>query len=39
MNYTLLAKNVASRIYVLLWAKFAKMPGLVGGVAQQVPHL
>ena len=29
--YTLLSKNVASGIYALLLAKFAKVPGLGGG--------
>ena len=33
MIYELLSKNVASRIYALLWAKFARMPEL-GGVGQ-----
>ena len=32
MIYALLSKNGASRIYTLLWAKFARMPGLGGGV-------
>ena len=30
-NYLLLSKNVASCIYVLLLAKFSKVPGLGGG--------
>ena len=31
MIYALLSKNVTSRIYALLLAKFAKVPGLGGG--------
>ena len=31
MSYALLSKNVASRIYELLLAKFAKVPGWGGG--------
>ena len=31
MIYELLSKNVTSHIYALLWAKFARMPGLGGG--------
>ena len=34
MIYTLLSKNVASRIYVILWAKSLMMPGLGGGGGQ-----
>ena len=34
MIYALLSKNVASRIYALLLAKFAKAPGLGGGGGQ-----
>ena len=32
MIYALLSKNVVSRIYALLLAKFAKVPGLGGEV-------
>ena len=31
MNNALLAKNVARRIYAILWAKSLRMPGLGGG--------
>ena len=31
MIYARLSKNVASRIYILLWTIFARMPGLGGG--------
>ena len=34
MIYALLSKIVASRIYVILWAKSLRMPGLGGGGGQ-----
>ena len=35
MIYAVLSKNVSSRIYALLLAKFAKVPGLRGGESTQ----
>ena len=40
MIYALLSKNVASRIYAILWAKSLRMPGLGGvGVGGGQPNL
>ena len=38
MIYALLSKNVVSRIYALLLAKFAKVPGLGGGGGRGQPN-
>ena len=39
MIYALLLKNIASRIYVISWAKSLRMPGLGGGVGGGQPNL
>ena len=39
MIYALLLKNVASRIYLILWAKSLRMPGLGGGGEGGQPNL
>ena len=39
MIYALLLKNVASRIYLILWAKSLRMPGLGAGGEGGQPNL